>query len=731
MLIFFSYSKRTQGLRKRLNLSSLASLALAVLTQQAIASEQEKKLEIQNANVSAQIESVDASQAEQAQLQKIIENAPPAYQDKVMSAPELLELTTQEAEKVDEGSFQSYFFETRVNYADSKTNSSNRRKTGDVGTRFEYLYETASFGDLKIQAQTSQQANNTANDSLSFESDDPDTSVTLFNNNLYLTPTIAADSALGDVSSELTDALRRGSRLSLGVDNIRGARTRVRGDKFDIRLGSGDLGELKGSPYSGYRQTDGRLSWMGASHSLGKNFVLGLQANQVDQLEQAVNIKEKISSAALALGYDGDNENNKKLRVTLLKSQHTDAAGLKTTAQGSYLEGGFQVGRYIHEFGVYKTDPELYFGENFLNSDQQGAYWRFNREGSRFFFSVGLSAEQDKLQEKDQDTASKELGLDGSLRYRIDRDHSYGGSLRLQQTRYDKAQQNDQRSVYAYAYYELINANWGRSRFSTTLHRNEKIVTNDVAATGDEFQWEQDWLNNSNKILNAQPELITTLGVAHDRSAAETQTYPTAGVTARYWPDADWSVSSSLRYSSRSGKLSNSQGLAGSVASEYKITQGLSLGAALNLNQAKVDVDNNGIKAAQTSRSNDKSAQVYLRWEGNRGQEHRVIGKRTEGLAGTGSVVGFVYFDTNQDGQRQTDEAGVPEIEVYLDGGYSVRTDKNGYYEFTRVATGSHALTLNLDTVPLPWSVKEDSLSVDISLRGQVTANLALTKGAD
>jgi len=167
------------------------------------------------------------------------------------------------------------------------------------------------------------------------------------------------------------------------------------------------------------------------------------------------------------------------------------------------------------------------------------------------------------------------------------------------------------------------------------------------------------------------------------------------------------------------------------VTSEYKITPDLLLGTSLSLNQAKVKVDSNGINEATTSRSNDKSIQAYLRWEGSRGREHSMLGQRTVGLAGSGSTVGYVFFDTNQDGQRQADEAGVPEIEVYLDGGYSVRTDKNGYYEFLRVATGKHTLTLNMDTVPLPWSVKEESLSVDISLRGQVTANLALTKGAD
>lgn len=722
-------SSRLLSLFKSLSLSCSISILFVTFLHPALAAESVQTLEIQNSNASVQIESVDESQVEQEKLKTILENAPPAYQDKVMSAPELLELTTEEAEAVPEG-FQSYFVETRANYTDSKTNKTGLRKTGDLGLRFEYLYETASFGDLKIQAQTSQQANNKQQPNLRFEEDDADSSVTLINNNLYLTPSIAADSALGDISSELTDALRRNSRLSLGSDSLRGARTRIRGEKFDLRLGSGDLGDLKGSPYSGYRQTDGRLSWLGASHKLGKDFVFGVQVNQVDSFKNPVNDKPKLTSAALALSYDKDDENDKKLRLTLLKSQKNAAEQL-IDSQGAYLEGSFRVGRYTHEFGVYRTDPELYFGDNLLNSDEQGAYWRLARHGSQFSFSAGLSVDENKAKEKGQNQQAKKLGVDGNVSYRIDRNHSYGGSLRLQQTRYDNAEENDQRSIYAYAYYELINENWGRSRFSTTVHRNEKIVVNDVAATGDELQWEQDWLANANKGLSAQPELVTTLGLAHDRSADETQSYPTAGITGRYWPTPDWSLSSSLRYSSSTGKLSNSQGLAGSVASDYVITPGLAVGLSVSLNQAKVELDRDGINEAQTSRSTDKSAQVYLRWEGNRGREHSVIGKRTVGSAGTGSVVGFIFFDTNQDGQRQADEAGVPEVEVYLDSGYSVRTDKNGYYEFMRVATGEHALTLNLDTVPLPWSVKEESLSVDVSLRGQATANLALTKGAD
>lgn len=724
-------SYKRSALPTSLYLICLASVLMSALLQQALANESGQTLTIQNSHVSVEIESVDESQAEQEKLKTLIENTPPAYQDKVMSAPELLELTNTEAEEIPEG-FQSYFVETRANYTNSKTNTSHNsdlRKTGDWGLSFEYLYETASLGDLKIQAQASQQANNKQQNNLSFEEDDTATRATLSNNNLYLTPSIAADSTLGDTASELTDALRRSSRFSLGVDTLRGVRTRIRNKNFDIRLGSGQLAQLEGNPYAGYQTAEGHLTWIGASHTLGENFVIGVQANQVEGSESFAE-QTDIQSLAAAINYKNKDQAAQRLSLMVLNSQKQGAASA-LTAQGLQLEGGFQLGRYTHELGIYQTDPNLYFGENALPSDQQGIYWRLQHQGTSLSWGGGLQLEKYNRQQTQSAASHQKLNVDANFQHRLSRNHSYGGNLRLEQTRYDIAEENDRRSMYGYFYYQLLNADWGRSRVSVTLRRNEKIVSNDLAATGEELQWEQSWLANTNQVFNTQPELVTSLGFAQDRSHGEQQTYPTAAVSGRYWFNPDWSLNSNLRYSSRTGGLSTSQGLAGSVASEYSLNSSLRLGASLNLNQAKVEVDSNGLQEAQTLRSHDKSGQVYLRWEGSRGREHTVLGKRTEGLAGTGNVVGYVFLDNNQDGERQADETGVPNVEVYLDGGFSVKTNEYGYFEFTRVATGNHQLTLNLDTVPLPWNVKQESNRVEVALRGQASANLALTKGVD
>ena len=688
---------------------------------------QNQVLQVNSDNASAQIESVSSQQAEQVRLQTLIKNQAPAYQDKVMSAPELLDLAAQEPEPVVDG-FQAYSLETRVDYSRYETSGSSlARQQGTVGLKAEYLYETLNYGDLKLQLQGSQQAKeDTTNGTLKFETDGTDSSMTLINNNLALTPEVFADSELGDISSEQTAALRRSTQLSLGSSQLRGARTRIQSENFDLRLGSGDLGDLRGSPFAGYQKTDGRLSWLGGSYQLNPNWLIGAQLAQADSYKLETENTLQISSAALAINYEDESNSSKKLRLTALKSQKEQRDHVLEDAQGLSIDGSLQWGRYLHEFGAYKTEPNLYFGDNLLASDQQGSYWRFQRQGSRFNFGAGLNVNQAQTE---QDLASStRVDIDANFRYQWDRDHSYGGSVRAQQSSYDNPQSDKQRSVYTNVYYQLLNTDWGRSRFNLTLHRNEKIVSNDVAATGDEFQWEQDWLGNAESTLVAKPEFITNLGLAHDRSAGVTLTYPTAGLNLRYWPNSDWNVSGSLQYSASSGKLSTSQGLAGSVSSEYNLTSELLVGASLRLNQAEVEVDKQGINQAQTLRSTDKSAQIYLRWNGSRGQAHQVMGKRTAGLAGSGSTSGMVFFDKNQDGIRQADEVGVPEVEIYLDGSFPVRTDKNGYFEFVRVATGQHELAINIDSVPLPWAVKQEHYSVDVPLRGQAKADLALIK---
>ncbi len=154
------------------------------------------------------------------------------------------------------------------------------------------------------------------------------------------------------------------------------------------------------------------------------------------------------------------------------------------------------------------------------------------------------------------------------------------------------------------------------------------------------------------------------------------------------------------------------------------------LGASASLNQAVVNVSG-GFYQGQPllSRSNDKQFAVYLRWEGARGSSVRGPGLRTGGAVGGGSLDGVIFFDANRDGVQQAGENGAPKVEVLLDGRYRTTTDTAGRFEFPLVSTGPHRLTIQSESVPLPWGVAdEQGTLVEVPLRGQATARIPVVR---
>jgi hypothetical protein len=201
-------------------------------------------------------------------------------------------------------------------------------------------------------------------------------------------------------------------------------------------------------------------------------------------------------------------------------------------------------------------------------------------------------------------------------------------------------------------------------------------------------------------------------------------------VQFRYWLDSSFNIAGNLRYTSQSGGLYTSRGLSGSLTAEKELAKGWRLGFAASFNQARAAVVQTSISGPQLYRSNDKTAYIYLRWEGSAGAAFQTAGVRGNGTgAGGGSVAGRVFFDANRDGAQQSGEGGVASVEVQLDGRYRTTTDRDGRFEFPLVTTGRHQLTLTLDSVPLPWGAAgESGVSVNVPLRGQATAEIPVVK---
>ncbi|RYF33631.1 MAG: hypothetical protein EOO21_05575 [Comamonadaceae bacterium] len=190
----------------------------------------------------------------------------------------------------------------------------------------------------------------------------------------------------------------------------------------------------------------------------------------------------------------------------------------------------------------------------------------------------------------------RRTSLSGNFQYLMDRHNSVGGNVSLYQTRYQRTvagtdlfgaapSTGGTRSLYGHAFWQTRLGALPRSRFSVTVRRNEAIVLGGLNATGEEVQWEQDWISGRYETL--RPELTTTLGYARDESSGNTQRYPTAGLQFRWWVDSSFSVLGNLRYTSRSSNLYTSRGLSGTVTAEKDLGKGWRTGISAHLNQAR------------------------------------------------------------------------------------------------------------------------------------------------
>jgi hypothetical protein len=692
--------------------------------------------------VVAGVQPLDLQQAAVEKLKDMRGDTPAAYVDKVMDSSTLPPLGAAEDAPVDTLGFRAWSVETRLDSyrADAGFGVSSSR---ELGQHLQYLHQTNSYGTFTAEVDW-RHASEGADP---FES--PFTSnrgtggrFTVRNSGFPITPRVLADSAVGDIYSEVTDALSRTYRLSFMSSVVRGAGLRVSDGESDLRLGSGMRGRFVGTPYAGFESEQGTLTWAGYSRRIAPELAAGIQVDEArgipawDFGNSAARGTEDSTSAALSLSYGGDlyAGHDRRARLIYVRSQTSgELPGRPGAADGIFAEGGLRVGSYRHEFGAYSASPNLRFGDSLLASGNRGAYWRVDSNTLRLSWGVGLELERQQLDAAAAEGDSRHVGLSANGQYRLSSRDLFGGSLTAGQTRYRSPLQSSlaagggYRSLDASAYYQTRFGRWAPSRFRVEVRRNQTLVANDVPATGEEFEWEQDWI--SSRYETMQPQLVTTLGVARDRSNGARETRPTAGVTFRIWPDADWQVSGTLRYTARDSHLSSSRGLSGTLTTEKSLRGGWRIGASISLNQARVTVPASSFTQPELMRSNDKTVSVFLRWEGAAGSTAAAVGTREPGLTGSGRVTGTVFLDGDRDGRQQAGEAGVAGIEVILDGRYRAVTGANGRFEFPLVATGRHQLTVTAESIPLPWGPGPGTaVNVDVPLRGDATASVPVVR---
>ena len=709
---------------------------------------------------SSSIKALTPFEMEQERLKKLLDEQPAAYIDNVMDASALAALPEEQPHKgqATQIGYQGLSLEARYDYEShghDGGSSAMQQGFSRFGVRAEYSIETLNYGRVTLQGDFRKNVSDRVDPGLGWYGRADQIQgrrIALRNDGFPVTARTFADIVAGDTYSDLTDGVRRSYRMALGSSTVRGGGLRLYNSNVDIRLGSGRRGTLVGGPYPGYEPLPGRLDWAGLTWRLPHNMYLAWQTSHgagvpvYDWYNNSTSssmqpMLANTRSHVWALGYGSEagflQNDGFTWRLMRMNSNLTDnstATSLK--AQGTFVEASLHKNNYIHHAGAYQASPDLVFGDQQLPSDNKGAYWRTDYNGTRWNWGIGSDVEYSNPRHDQSRPYGKRTNWSGNVRRRIDGNTSVGanatwGNYRSEYAGNEALSLSGNRTFLASAYMDRRFPSWGQSRLTVTTQRNNPLVRNAPAATGWDIQWEHDWITG--KYETMRPEFTTTLGWAEDHSTPSSQRYPTAGLRFRYWPDARWNLGGSLMYSSRSGNLYSSRGFSGALSVDGDLGGGWHLGATASANRAVMNFSSpvvwNGM-APLASRTRDRMLSVYLRWEGSRGGAPYAVAGAHMGSTGAGSIEGVVYYDSNRDGMRQATEMGVAGVEVVLDGSARAVTDSRGHYRFALVATGKHTLTPNLDTVPLPWGTPPaaSKVSADVNLRQSAYADMGLVR---
>ncbi len=122
--------------------------------------------------------------------------------------------------------------------------------------------------------------------------------------------------------------------------------------------------------------------------------------------------------------------------------------------------------------------------------------------------------------------------------------------------------------------------------------------------------------------------------------------------------------------------------------------------------------------------SDDSGLYVSIRYDWRAGSSSAPLG----GLPGrgSGSVIGVLFLDENDNGRRDAGEAGAANVVILLDGRFAARTDADGRFVFPAVVAGSHYVTVVPDNLPLTWAVPADGRTgIEVGVREQARVELS------
>lgn len=522
-----------------------------------------------------------------------------------------------------------------------------------------------------------------------------------------------ANNALGVVTSLGIDLSRNQYRFYVPTFPTVGGTTEwIHDGDLQLQASIGQPGNYDGFRLSGFESLDGTLATVGAQWAFAPRWQAGVQfvnASGVDS-PYAVDGNGKIDSNAVfaALTWNGDTT---RLQANVLASD-ASTLGASVRATGLWLDGKTLWDKVTHNYGVFRLEPGLTWGYQPINNDLQGAYYRMAYQSLRWQVDGGVDYANSV---SGRGTSGTYVTLNG--RYQFNSRMGLGGNGGY-------LSNGGQTASLVSAYGDLVWSQ-GASRLAFSAARNNNVP----ASRAEQVQLDHTWN------MPAGTRLTTSLTATQDRTDTVTNGDATVpGSTLRRFGlgvlgggdiTNNLSLDANLQYNvfSRSGTAT---GVYGNVNLNWRISSQWSVVGTYYDNRddsAQLFVLDPLIpEIGQLPTQRNRAVFLMVRYEDRGGTQAVPIGGRPGSPAG--AIAGTLFLDANDNGVREATEGGAANVTILLDGRFPTRTDEAGRFEFPFVAAGTHRISVIPDNLPLPWSVDNPRIEVQVNARS--TANVEI-----
>jgi hypothetical protein len=520
--------------------------------------------------------------------------------------------------------------------------------------------------------------------------------ITLFQRGLAFDGGWKANNGLGMLNTPAIDLSRQQYRFYLPTFPIAGVETEwLRNGNLQIQASAGQPGVYDGLRVAGFTRLDGTVFTAGAQWAPSPGVQAGVQMVDAHGVGSGTQSDDPPTTARTWYGalafQDGP---DRRTQFNILDSEANE--GRHNT--GVWFDRETRDGHFRENYGLFHFDPGMFWGYTPITSDLAGGYYRINYQSQQWIWAVGIDSVSSVTS-----TGATGLFATGNVRYQVDTTLGVGGGATLRHSG------DDAGTVYGFL---------DKKSFLGTTRLQLDVVGGDGSQRGAQLTVDHAWPTQVGLRLS------TSLTYGRETNAGARTTLASLAAFGGIDLTNNLSVEGSLRWS-LDREAVRTVGTYANLGLVWRISQRWSLVASYYDNrsdtQAFTTIAPLVPVEALLPEPRDRAFFITVRYADHAGTPVAPLGGAPG--SGSGTVVGYIWYDANEDGRRGANEAAAANVTVLLDGKFSVRTNNDGKFEFPFVAAGPHAIMVIPDNLALPYSIPGDGRR-EITVRTRETTSI-------